>query len=382
MLEDLGQHVRNEAAVVGQVLAQAPGAIWEEICNDWQHDRHNLLKREGCALGVGAGLGVLLSRSPVLGGVALAVPTFAYGLGMASAVTSVLGRAWDANTQASRQALVSETTSKLAREGATTLETMPALILGGGAGVWASRRVYALDRLAFGVTEAAEFPARSLIPERLSWVGPGTKKLSSTLLMADGSFDALKLSELLASQHPWQGVEVARAVRLSDMRVSRAMPGTPFSNQLGFPDAPGRVLFHTHPPVLATNGRSVLGARPSIGDLKETLDVGIIQSGEVTTIYQGAAREFVASHTAGTSFSPVMRAVTLDRQHQTALAWETRWDSSAGSYVPTLPTPLDYNQTLQVLSRWDRQWSSIQAITPDWGFFANPDIALLKLGVY
>src|SRR4030095_8088123 len=187
------------------------GALWDEFSNDGNHDRRNLLARSGVSLGIGAGLGVVLSRSPLIGGAVVAAGSLYYGLKLSSGVTAVLGRAWDADTDSERQLLVTEASHKMGREAASMLETAPAMAIGGGAGVWASRRVAALDRMAFKVTEAAEFPMRAGLPEKLHWVGPGTERLPKTLLKPDGSLDILQLSEMLAKRHPWQRAEVIRS---------------------------------------------------------------------------------------------------------------------------------------------------------------------------
>jgi len=378
--DGIWQHLENEASVVGRSLAAAPSALWDEVSNDWNHDRRNLLARSGVSLAIGAGLGVVLSRSPLIGGGVVAAGTLYYGLKMASGITSVLGRAWDADTDSARQLLVSEASHKLGREAATVLETAPTVALGGGAGVWASRRVSALDRLAFKVTEAAEFPVRAGVPEKLHWIGPGTENLPKTLLKPDGNLDILQLSEMLAKRHPWGRVEVSRSVRLADMKASRPAPGTPFETELGFVDRPGHVVFHSHPPALRRGETVVSGARPSIADLAATMDVGIIQSGDLTTIYQGAAREFSASTDA---FTPTLRSVILDRKNQLAVELESRWMPELRDYQPAVARPLSYEDTLKVLSNWDRWWKSIEDIPTDVSTLASPAATrLLKIGAH
>jgi hypothetical protein len=379
--DSLVQHLKNEAAVVGQVILDTPGAVWDELRRDWNEDRGNLLKRAGSSAGIGAGLGVVLSRSPVLGGAVLAAGSLYYGLRVASGIGSVVDRAWDADTESERKLLVQEAAYKVGREGATTLETMPAFMAGGGAGIWASRRVAALDRLAFKVTEAAEFPARRLVPEKLSWIGPGSERLPKTLMRPDGALDVFKLSEILAARHPWKNVEVIRSVRLSDMKASRARPGTPIESELGFLDRPGHVVFHSHPSAKITaDGTVVPAARPSIGDLAATTDVGIIQSGELTTIYKGAARQFRVPEA---SFRPTLKAVVIDRKNQLAVELGAEWSATLEQFRPQVPRPLDYSQTVKVLSNWDKSWTSIANIpTASRVDLSQAMIELLKLGVH
>jgi hypothetical protein len=310
----------------------------------------------------------------------LAAGTLYYGLKMSSGITSVLGRAWDADTDSARQLLVNEASTKMGREAATMLETAPAMAVGGGAGVWASRRVAALDRLAFKVTEKVEFPMRAGVPEKLHWWGPGTERLPKTLLKLDGNLDILQLSEMLAKRHPWERVEVIRSVRLSDMKASRPAPGTPLETELGFADQPGHVVFHSHPPALRRGGTVVSGARPSIEDLVATMDVGIIQSGDLTTIYEGAARHVGGP---GKGFNPTLRSVILDRQNQLAVELETRWMPELKDYQPAVARPLSYDDTVRVLSNWDRWWKSIQEIPTDMSSLASPAATrLLKIGAH
>jgi len=378
--EDITRHVQNEASVVGQVLAEAPKAVWDEITNDCKNDRAGLELRAGISFVIGLGSGIALARSPVLGKCVFGTVGVYQSLRMASSVASVMGRAWDADSDQQRQSLVAEARASLAREGATALETLPTFAAGGAAGGFAARRVGVLDRFAYRVAEKVELPMR----DTLMFVGPGTERLPKTLMGSDSQLDVLTLSEMLSQRHPWMGIEEARALRLSDLKLGRTIRGTDSSLDVLPDERPGRILFHTHPERgLSRSGYSVPGARPSLRDIANTGEFGIIQSGQLTTVYQGGRADFLANHADPTAFSPNLRAVVLDRENQLAVHLDTSWDWKKGDFIPHTARPLDYAETLRTLSSWDRSWASISAISSDFNAITKPGMLdLLKLGAY
>lgn len=382
VFDRLSQGIENEASVIGRTLAGAPAAIWDELSDDFQKDYKNLLKREAASLGIGAAGGLILSRSQILGRAFVAIPAAYFGLKMAHAATSVVGRAWDADSEAERDSLVSEASRSLGREAATTIETMPAFLAGGAAGMAVGRNSRHLDRLAFAVAESAEFRLRGLLPERVHWRGPGTEKLPASIVGADGQVNMVRLTELLAERHSWSGVEVGRSISLAEARMSRAMKGTPFSNDLGFHDVAGRVTFHTHPPLLPAKGDIIPGARPSLSDLAATAEVGIIRSGRLTTIFKGERSEIAAAALRGEEYSPVLRSVVLDRENRLAVELQSRFSMKTREFEAAIPRTLDYDATIRVLSRWDRKWSTLESIPTDHSALASPLAArLLRLGL-
>ncbi len=423
MLEDFARGLKNEASVFGQVAENVPGAVWDEIKKDWQNHRTKLLAKEGVSLALGIGAGLALARSPFMVKGVLGALGIYQGCQLLSSAGAVAGRAWHADTDASRRLLVNEATAGISTAGAGILETTPTFLLGGGVSAFAGSRFAATRGLALSVREQINDPlhynwqqgtaaggrlAREAVPtavrERLAWLGPGTRQLPESLLAADGKINILETARLMKEMHPWRETEtllrmpegnVGRAmlgreqwasVRLSDMKVSRTYTGSDLEVKLPFPDREGRISFHTHPPEGMSRYYPVSGARPSVEDLKATMETGIIQSGTHTTIYQGAAREFLQSQVGKTPFQPELRAIILDPEKQLAAELCTEWAPATGDFIPTVARPLDYAETQKVLSAWDRKWSSISEIPTDhqvMSRFADPHVfEFLKLGVY
>lgn len=430
VFESIAKGIKNEASVLGQVLSDAPGAIWDEVKNDWQHHRGKMLTKEGISLAVGVGTGIALSRSSFLVKGVLGLLAGYQGYHLLSSTGAVIGRAWHADSERYQHALAREATVGLSKAGADLLETTPAFMLGGGVGMLAGGRFGATRTMALTMREHVNNPLESgcermasavaqspkalglaaaeLVPgslrERCAWVGPGTRQLPASLLSADGKINILETSKIMAdlhqpmaenvpvgASHGWFGrtathSEQWASVRLTDLKVTRTYAGKSLELKMPFPDREGRLMFHTHPPEGMSATYPVAGARPSIADLKSTVDVGIIQSGPLTTIYQGAAREFAASELGRTPFQPTLRALFLDRERQLAAELTTRWMPAAQAYQPSIIRPLDYSQATKILSNWDRRWSSIAAIPTDTEVLtnlANPHVfEFLKLGVY
>lgn len=371
MFEDLTKSLKNEASVIGESLANAPAAIWDELRKDFSApERGNLIQRELAYGGAGLGIGVLLHRTPGFARFGLGALAAVQGLRIIGAVGSVAGRAWDADEDWQRKALVDEATRKLGTEGASIVESTPAMIFGGVAGGALSRRVAVLDAAAFRTAD------------KISFIGPGTEKMPKGLMKPDGRLDIVALSQQLAERHPWKGVEVGRSVRLSDMKASRPTVGTETGLVTASHDRAGRVFFHTHPPELGSTTK-VLGARPSYGDVVSTKELGVINSGTVTTVYEGLAAEAAAANAAGKPFNATLRAVVFDHQSKLAIELQNGWNPISQSWAPNPPRFIDYGETVKTLSNWDRSWSSISAIAPDSQALLNPAFrSFLKLGTY
>ncbi len=423
MFEDISRGLKNEAAVFGQVLSDVPSAVWKEISNDWNNQSGKLLAKEGIALGLGVGTGIALARSPFLAKGVLGALLAYQGYDLGSKLTSLAGRAWHADSAIDRLMLSSQATTGVSRALADVAETTPAFMFGGGAGMYAGRKFSATNSFALSVRERLNDPAqfgfgkitssigegaRDLIPaatrERFAYFGSGSEKLPTTLMAADGKLNLLELSKLMAERHPWieretlvrlndgkigrmmLGNEQWRSIRLADMKASKTYTGSDLELKLPLADRPGKVPFHTHPPEGMSATYPVVGARPSIFDLKNTSEVGIIQSGEMTTIYKGAAQEFAESRIAGRPFEPVLNSVIFDREAQLAFELKTVWSDELQGFQPTFARPLNYGETRRVLSSWDRDWSSISSISSDYNvlkYGSDPRaFEFLKLGVY
>lgn len=412
--------LKNEASVFGKVVTDVPGAVWDEIRNDWNNHRGKLAAKEGISLAVGVGTGLALARAPFLMKTVLGA-VFAYqGYEVASSAGSVIGRAWNAKTDASRRALANEAINGLSKAGADILETTPAFIAGGGAGLAASGEFAGPRRLAVAVQEHVNDPlkygiqssgirfssaAGELMPttirERFAWIGPGTKQLPTSLISAEGKINLLETTRLMADMHPTQDAatlgrsrffsppsanEQWASIRLPDMKVSRTYYGNDLGVKMPFADREGRVMFHTHPTEGMSATYPVAGARPSVPDLQSTADLGIIQSGPLTTIYQGASREYLASQLQQTSFRPTLRALIFDREQKLAAELATTATADGKSFEAAIVRPLDYARTEEMLSAWDVKTSNISDIPTDYNAMLNLSkpqaFEFLKLGVY
>ncbi len=420
MFEGVTRGIENEASVLGQVITHAPAAIWDDIAGDWKNHRGALLEKGAISAAAGLGLGVLLSRSNFLVGGVLTGLAVAQGVDAGRSAFSLMGKAWGADSAARRDLLARQAIAGIGRCGADALETSTGFLAGGGAGIMLSRQFGATDALALAVRDRINDPARyrfeqsgsavghslkNVLPDslrdRAAFIGPGTERLPAALVAADGKVDVLNLSRILADKHPWteserlvgtpdgqvarvmSGTEEWRSVRLSDLKASRTARGGPAGVELPAIDRPGRISFHTHPPEGMGESYLVSGARPSVNDLKATMDVGLIQSGPVTTVYEGAARSFMDSVSRGKPFEPTLRAVFFDRTRQLAASLETAWRADRGSFESAVIRPLDYQATAKVLSAWDKQWSSLSDIPTDSSFFSKPGaLEFVKLGVY
>ncbi len=423
LFEDISRGLKNEASVFGQVLADVPSAVWKEIGEDWNKNCGKLLTKEGLSLGLGAATGIALARSPFLAKGVLGA-LFAYqGYDVGTKLFSLAGRAWDTDSPIDRQILSQHATKGISRALADVAETTPAFMLGGGAGMYAGRRFSATNNFALSVRDRLNDPAQysvgklnaaieegaaNLIPaatrERWAFGGPGSERLPAKLMTENGKLDLLDLSRLMAERHPWieretlvrlddgkigrmmLGTEQWRSIRLADMKASRTYIGSDLELKVPFADRSGNVTFHTHPPEGMSATYPVAGARPSIFDLRNTSDVGIIQSGELTTIFKGAAREFAESRIAGKPFEPTLNSIVFDRQAQMAFELKTVWSDQLQGFQPTFTRPLNYSEAKNVLSAWDRDWSSISSIASDYSMLkdmSNPKaFEFLKLGVY
>jgi hypothetical protein len=367
VFEDLSKGVKNEASVIGGTLANAPGAIWDELRKDFtQEDRRDgLIKREAGAFTFAAGAALALQRVPSFAKLGLGALGAYQGLRLVSGFTGIVGDAWNADSEQQRKALVNRATGTFSREAATVLETTPAFLVGGGAGVMAGRRMAALDNMAFRVAD------------RTSWIGPRTEKLPTSLLTKDGGVNMIGLSRELAARHEWAGAEVGRSIRLTDLKAGRPTTGKALEFEAAFPDRMDRVMFHTHPPVVDKHMN--LGARPSVKDVIATADTGIVQSGQLTTIYEGIARQKLAL---GKEAPTTLRAVVLDHNNQVAVHLENVADLATGRWIGSVPRPIDYQQAVKVLSNWNRDWAAISKIRADELAVLEPSaIRMMKLGM-
>ncbi|MDZ4838328.1 MAG: hypothetical protein SGJ27_31485 [Candidatus Melainabacteria bacterium] len=365
-LEGDSNSTRNVLVTTRDVLAQTPSKIYEEL----QADLANPGKIATVAVvstGVGFGTTAMLSKFPKAGPYVIAGLAGYQAVRYAGSTLDFLGEASHANTDFQRRLLVERAASGIGREGAMMIEGTPGLILGGGLatkmvgtppafkaiGSWSERNV---GRPLSNATSAS----KEFVSEQWAFRGPGRMPLPANILSQEGKVNALELSEMLVAKHPWRGVETGRSIDLLGERVSKPLYGKATSLDPGFPDKPGRILFHTHGP------ESSVGTRPGLFDLKATQDVGIISRGNQTAFFVGQGREFNAALAAGTerAFAPKLQTLVLDSERKSAFILESMWQPELAAWQPALPKFVDYKTARSTLTKLDvtKPWPQIQQI--------------------
>lgn len=365
----LGDRLLNELNLAGAVVTDTPGKFVNALSDDWENHKGTLARRGVMSLGIGLGSGILMARSPALAKVGLgALGIYQVGRFSMAARTS-LADAWNARSQTQLSLIACRATTALGHESALMVETLPGVIAGGAGGMALGRRVRMLSQIS------------GRVADRVAFLGPGVDRLPSHLLSQEGKLNAIELSEILASKHPWQGAEIGRSIDVRNLLAGRSTRGTAASVDISFSNRPGRLQFHTHSPHARLDGRTLVNSKPSAMDLAETAEVGIIQSGQRTTLYMGATREVAAQQAAGEALAPTLRAIVLDSQNKVAVQLETVFNSATGTYKPTIPRPLHYGEALKTLRNWDGTWQGISSISTDNAALSQEGmIELLKLG--
>ena len=263
------KNIENELSVTGRVALATPGKIFDEIQNDWAHDKTKLFTTTIESAAIGFATAIAFKSAP---GAAILATSVLAGLGVISKTAPMFGGAWNANTEAQRDSLVNKYSADFGRTGATIVEGLPGFALGGKAGSFSLARSEAMQNFAYkNLTKPIEFP----LQEQIAFRGPGATMLPEGAIKA-GSVDALKLSETLS---PQVGVERARSLDLQTGKASRVFVGKETEVTPKFEDRSGRMLIHTH--------SLEAGPRPGLYDIKATQDLGIIRSGDYRTFYIG-----------------------------------------------------------------------------------------------
>ncbi len=339
------QSIENMASVSARTLAETPSAFADEIAKEFSNPQ-KLLQDNAMGFGIGFGATAALKKFPkagvVVGGALLTYQAFKYGAGVAG----FLSEAADADTEAQRDYLGTYGAHALGKESAVMVSTLPGFALGGGAAI----KAFGTPPLYSAIGTAAK--------DQWQFVAPGSFRMQRGLINAERA-NIMTLSERLAAEHPWNGVEMARSIKLSSGRVSKATSGSEdFVGSLPFKDKSDRVLFHTHGP------NSVTGVRPGTFDLAGTTDVGIITQGNSTAIYIGQAREFQAAKATSQEFAPKLQALILDHSQKTAHVVDTVWSPALGEFKYALPKGVNYFQARETLATLDMKnpWAHISKI--------------------
>ncbi len=352
------QSIENMANVSGRALAETPGAFVDEIANEFSNPK-KLLQDNAMGFGIGFGATAALKKFPkagmVVGGALLTYQAIKYGAG----VVGFLEEASDADTDAQRAYLGTYGANAIGKESATMVASLPGFALGGGAAI----KAFGTPPLYSAIGGAAK--------DQWQFMAPGSFRMQQGLINSERA-NILTLSERLAGEHPWNGVEMARSIKLTSGRVSKAVGGTEdFVGSLPFKDKPGRVMFHTHGPMSET------GVRPGTFDLAMTSDVGVITQGNSTAVYIGQAREFQAAKASTQEFAPKLRALILDHSQKTAHVVDTAWSPALGEWKYALPKGVNYAEARQTLTALDMKnpWGHISKIpTLDQPFATSHEI--------
>lgn len=343
VFEDAKTHLNNELAVAGKVLPAVPGAVWDELSNDWSNHRGDLLKNVATAAATGLAAGVLFSRSPCLAKAAFGAIGLYQGWGIVSGGGQMLSQAWDAGSDDERQSVSLNITRNLGRAGASFAETMPAAIAGGISGTYIASRSPFIQSNLF----ALEKQARISTPESLHYLGPGAQSLN--IAAAEGRFDLLSLSERMSKAQVWSNLEEGRFFKVAadgQARIGRALPGTPVETFMG---RQSDNVFHTHLDRIA----------PTSGDFFAARKAGVISVPRrgLTVFYEGLGDQLAEVRTSVNSGSGVpegisFRSLVLDKQQQLAVRVESLWKPQVG-LEPVRLHALDYSDAVRTLSGWD-----------------------------
>ncbi len=359
--------VGNASVVTGRVLAETPSAIWDELSYDLSQRRGQVAQVAGLSTGLGFGATTLLTRAPRVGGLilagALGYQAYQYG----RETLGFLSEASSTSNEAYRDALVDRGRSAMGREGALLVESSPGLFAGG---YLASRLVgtpalynsvgrfsdsYIRQPIANVTSRAA-----NVVSETYAFHGPGRMRLPASTVTAEGNVNVLEISETLGPHHRWGGVETGRSVDLLRSRISRPVSGMESHVDVPYSNRPGRLTYHTHGP------ENPMGGRPSLHDIVNTRDLGIIQRGNQTTFYVGRASEVDAAISSGVGDRmPLdLKAIVLDSERQTAFLLESTWQSSSRTWSPMIPQYVDYQRARSTLRALDitNPWSQIERI--------------------
>jgi hypothetical protein len=305
-MTDWAQGFDNQISVTAKTLGGAAPAFLDEVGNDIRSGQAAV--NVAVAAPIGFATKALLNNSPTAMKVAIGVAAIGatvYEVAVrGKAVIDFYSEAWDANSDEKRNAIARAASLRVAKDAALFTEGSVGLgigSLGARAAVAYSPR---LQELAFATTRRVEYGTRAIMPEKLWFHLPGSRKIGADIISSDGSVNIAKLTTDF--REPWQGVERIRSIDLSTRRASLSLPGTPDSVYMGFPDRPNMITMHLHPP----------GDRgfPSRYDLFSSDSLNIIHSDTGTTIFKGErtnwlaarkrAEEALSSNTSGNIASP------------------------------------------------------------------------------
>lgn len=354
----LPQSVENQASVLQKACSQYGGALSTELTTNWQtHLNRNVNNMQTAAV-----FAYMFSRVPKVAGLLAIVATADGVTNAAQHTAAICSRAAEANSDCDRDAAANAMLHDAVTE---SINLIPGAI-GAGWGTWGGRAAsqavsdFAVHRCAKSPLNISQIEFLANVPHRIraylsearsdvlpTWSGPGSQQLSSDLINADGTHNLMGITKWLADQHIWQGTEVTRYVRKSDLRASMVNTGAPrmvFGVKYNGEDV---YDFHIHPP----RPSSV----PSLADQRSANGFGIIQSGDQTTLYL-PKKQFDAELGVGCYDKKNLPDVHVIFDRNRRMAMEVHPDIDDGARA------LDYDELEKRLTRFDGNWSTLRSI--------------------
>jgi hypothetical protein len=351
------QEITNLLDVSVRTLGDTPKAFVDEVYSDCTKHLPDVVARVGEGALIGAGTTLLL-KIPKVAPLVAATGLLYAGVKSLDAAGDFVGKATRADTDEQRKATASESAHQLGGSLSALVESAPGMIAGG----YGISRAYGAPPLYTRIGDVVEKNVVAPARESYAFRGPGSIKLSPSLVNQEGEFDALSASKLMAERHPWQGVETGSGIDLAKLRASRIVTGK--ADGIGVIPGSTRgdvVPFHIHGP------GAKAGFLPSDVDMASTTGLGMLRQGDLTTFYVGEGRSYAALAKAGNSdsFFPSVKAVVVDSKNSVAQRFTGQWVPGKGP-VMDKPVNLDFGKLLETMSKVKASdpWLSLSAIAP------------------
>lgn len=364
------------ASVYSDTLSQVPGKLLSTVSDDLTNNVGGTAIKLGIAGGIGLGSALLLARSPV------AAKTLLSGIGIATTAVaaestlSFSAEALSAESSIAQKKLADDASSSIARLGADLIETAPGLMAGAKLGLRMSPKIDSLNSLANSIQSKVEFPLRTVVPERLHFLGTDTKTISS--VSSERGVNLFKAADNLAQSTPWRGVEDARILKLDalNLKASARLPGTQHETFIG-----GRkdFAFHTHESNILPSSADFISVRKAgiVSLPKEGLLVFHegkgVQAEEILRLKK-AGRTTVAEALTGELESNTMATLVLDPKRELAVGVNLRWSGAENRMIAVDARPVKYVDAVNNLSRFTDRLN-IEALE-------SPTHLLTKPGMY
>ncbi len=347
--------LENQLSVGQKVSAQYGEALSAEITQHWQsHLERNVTDMQGAVV-----MSYALCRVPKIAALAAVVATAA---GLETAVQQTVNActvAADADTNVNREETACAISRDLASQSVDFLPSLIGMGCGFGSGRLASRFAsdYAVRHTRNNLLNCHTLEDLALLPHDVrshlsrfrsevvsTWHGESSDQLPAALINEDGTHNLMGITQWLADKHVWQGAEVTRYVRKSDLRASIVNTGTPSSVWgVDFRGNDAVFDFHIHPPSPTS--------MPSRADQRSARGFGIIQSGDQTTLYL-PKKDLYKEVPYLQSGSLADVHIIFDRKRR--LAMEAHPDLDSGVRA------LDYDELEKRLANFDGKWSTLR----------------------